>query len=554
MILLLLAAGVPVIFLAISDAVQRRQAALDEGVADLRVRRAAFGAQLGATFSGLESLLHFALTDEAAGASAAECSAQLRRLLEDQAGRFGNLWRLRADGAVLCSALPGAPATALPDIRANASRTIRAEPARLAAGALVPASADAPAMLPIILAGQGGAIAGTLITSSLLPADALSASAQPVWLVDPVGNSVMLAGAPAAAPPPLSRQALSSGTIQTVSTAEAGSMAFGAVPVAAGLTVLVGQPASSARDTAWGTLIRRLVELTVFLLACLMLIVIAVDGAMVRPLRMLASRVKRWTPGKAFEPSSLRGAPREVTELEAAFASATEALGTREQALQSAVEHSEAMMGEIHHRVKNNLQIVSSLLNLQANRIADPAAQQEFRAARNRVRALATLHRHLYLQHSFEAIAIAPFLEELVNGQFTSQGEVPGERIQLTLELEPVSISADQAVSVALFTTEAVSNALSHAFPDDRDGELWVSFSTQGEEAVLGVRDNGIGLTGGARRGLGLQFLDSFARQLGGRLVAVEHGAGTAWQVSFPLRNKAEPPRTRGELQRRSAA
>jgi two-component sensor histidine kinase len=199
--------------------------------------------------------------------------------------------------------------------------------------------------------------------------------------------------------------------------------------------------------------------------------------------------------------------------------------------------------------VKNNLQIVSSLLNLQAGRIGDPAAAEEFLSARNRVRALATLHRHLYVQHSFETVSLLPFLTELANQQFASHNEAPGERLALKLDVADITISTDQAVSLSLLVTEAMGNAVEHAFPDEARGTVRLSLAEENGEVTLVIQDDGIGLPDrGARpRGLGLQLMEGFAKQLGGQLTGgrLEPGeggrTGTRWVVRFPVRENPAP-------------
>ncbi|WP_376087744.1 sensor histidine kinase [Roseomonas sp. CCTCC AB2023176] len=272
---------------------------------------------------------------------------------------------------------------------------------------------------------------------------------------------------------------------------------------------------------------------------------------MVRPLRLLATRVRAWRPGTAFHPAPVGTEPREILAVEQAFAEAATALTRREAELQAALDQRDALMAEIHHRVKNNLQIVSSLLNLQAGRIADPAAAAEFVAARNRVRALATLHRHLYVQHAFEQVLLRPFLTELANGVFNSHNESPGERIALRLDLDDVPISVDQAVTLSLFVTEAVGNAVEHAFPDSARGTVRLEVLAEGDQAVVTISDDGAGLPDrkDRPRGLGLTLIEGFAKQLGGALQGgpvKPPGTGTQWSVRFPLRPDSGPRRMRG--------
>jgi two-component sensor histidine kinase len=313
-----------------------------------------------------------------------------------------------------------------------------------------------------------------------------------------------------------------------------------------GLRLMVGLPTGEIRTAANAMLLRRGVELAAFLLACLVVIVVGADIAIARPLRQLAWRVRQWRPGATFSGRHLRGEPEEVRSLERAFEDAAIAIAAREDELRAALRQRDLLMAEIHHRVKNNLQIVASLLNLQARRLRDPAARAEFGTARDRVQALATLHRHLYTNRTFEAIMLRSFLEELCQQLFSALGEVPGRRIKLVLEAGELEIVTDQAVSLALLVTEAVTNSIKHAFPDGRTGTITIAVRLEnrptgkgdpdaaeagttgepgedepGKEVVLTIRDDGQGMVEDDARehGIGMTLIKGFAQHLGGEIV-----------------------------------
>ena len=188
-----------------------------------------------------------------------------------------------------------------------------------------------------------------------------------------------------------------------------------------------------------------------------------------------------------------------MRDLATSFAEATQSL--RQHAIRqvAAVEQQELLMKEIHHRVKNNLQIVASLLNLQAARIRQPEARAEFTSARDRVRALATLHRHLYLQGEVHTIDMPAFLKELCGQLFEAMGETAGKRIQLHIDIEasPLQMDSDKAVPLSLIVTEAVSNAVKYAFPQGRTGTVIVRLTSDAKAAHLVVQDDGVGIPAG---------------------------------------------------------
>ena len=197
--------------------------------------------------------------------------------------------------------------------------------------------------------------------------------------------------------------------------------------------------------------------------------------------------------------------------------------------------------------MKNNLQIVASLLNLQASRIRLPEAKAEFQSARDRVRALATLHRHLYAHGEVHTINMRSFLVELCGQLFQAMGESEGARIALDIEAPERRRLSDQAVPLALIVTEAVSNALKYAFPGGRHGRIRVHLTEEGGSVRLEIQDDGVGIPAGrsetetgTRDGIGLQLIRGFSRQLGATL-DVQEGCGTRYVVNLRVCQAREP-------------
>ena len=258
----------------------------------------------------------------------------------------------------------------------------------------------------------------------------------------------------------------------------------------------------------------------------------------------LGRAVEDWRAGEPFQTRAFRRSHKDLRRLAISFKRATLGLERQRARLQAATAEQELLMQEIHHRVKNNLQIVASLLNLQASRIRLLEARAEFQSARDRVRALATLHRHLYAHGEIHTIDMREFLVELCGQLFQAMGEVPGRRLHLHIDAPELKMSSDQAVPLALIVTEAVSNAVKYAFPAGRHGNVWVALGTDGEVAELDVRDDGVGIPAGrveteagTRDGIGLQLIRGFSRQLGATL-EVKEGGGTQYVVRLPLRKE----------------
>ncbi len=308
--------------------------------------------------------------------------------------------------------------------------------------------------------------------------------------------------------------------------------AYATAPLGGGLRLLVATPATGDVAHARSVLARRLAGLGLLLAAGLAVVAFGANQGVVLPIKRLSAAVTGWRAGGVFDPGLPEGMPLEVRQLSASFAQAIGALAEREHQLGIAIEQQGLLMQEIHHRVKNNLQIIASLMNLQASRIRLPEAKREFQSARDRIRALATLHRHLYAYGDLHTINMRSFLNELCDQLLQAIGELAGSRIQLHIEAPELQISSDQAVPMALIVTEAVSNAAKYAFPGGRAGRIQVRLTTEGNSAKLVIEDNGVGIPAGPaetetglRDGIGLHLIRGFARQLGGQLtVTQDHG------------------------------
>ena len=268
------------------------------------------------------------------------------------------------------------------------------------------------------------------------------------------------------------------------------------------------------------------------------------DFVISAPLRRLAQGIDSWRGGHVFEAHKTARLPREYKMLALSFKRSTVAISRREAQLHRAVQAQELAMQEIHHRVKNNLQIVASLLNLQASRIRLPAAKAEFQSARDRVRALATVHRHLYAHGEVHTINMRSFLQELCGPLFTAMGETEGERLALEIVAPELEMSSDQAVPLSLIVTEAVTNAIKYAYPAGRRGTIKIGLVQNDGYVDLDISDDGVGIPAGrveteagTRDGIGIQLIKGFARQLGASL-QVNEGNGTRYRVRMALRRE----------------
>ena len=207
-----------------------------------------------------------------------------------------------------------------------------------------------------------------------------------------------------------------------------------------------------------------------------------------------------------------------------------------EEALKANLVEKEVLLKEIHHRVKNNMQVVSSLVDLQADAVQDPVMRAIFQDVNYRVRTMAMVHEKLYQSADLARVEFADYTQSLLGYLWRAQGSAASS-IQLKFELKPVFLSVTAAVPCGLILNELFTNALKHAFQGRKSGKVIVSlFEDERRKVCLSVRDDGIGLPPDLdwehSRSLGLRIVRTLARQLHG-VVEVIRNEGTQFTILF---------------------
>ena len=550
---LVAAATIPIAGIAVSNAWSAYRTAEANGLRDAVILREVASARHGTAVDGMREILTgIARRPQLLDLPPDACDRELAEIRDLSADRYSNFWILDGAGKLLCSGLPaprGGDYAALDYVRAiQASRQFVVGQFTIG---MVSQRAVLPGAAPILDAeGRLRAIVGGGLYLDFFLRGERSppvSGEHDVWLLDADGAMLPLGSARAASLPPpheLARM-LASPEMSLLGAARDGTPhAWSIVALDPRLRLLAGISMDQTQKAAWHAFAQRLLELSLFLAACVVAILVGVELGVARPLRRLAARVHDWLPGRAFEADPQAYGPREVRDLDRALLAAAGALQDREAALTSALRQRDLLMAEIHHRVKNNLQVVASLLSLQSDRLRSQAAKTEFAVARDRVQALATLHRHLYLHQTFERISLRPFLEELSRQLGDALGAGPESGVDIEIDAEDVEMASDQAISLALLLTEAVSNAMRHGFPDGRRGRIAISLHVEDGLARLVVEDDGIGLADAPPNdvgdGLGMRLIEGFANHLGGEADMSGEG-GTRISVQFPLhRSEAE--------------
>jgi PAS domain S-box-containing protein len=210
-----------------------------------------------------------------------------------------------------------------------------------------------------------------------------------------------------------------------------------------------------------------------------------------------------------------------------------------EERIQTSLQEKEVLLKEIHHRVKNNLQVISSLLDMQSLSIQSPEAIEALEDSRHRIRTMAFVHERLYQSEDLASVDVREYLESLT-GYLLAAYESSTDTILLTVRVDDVYLDLDTAIACGLIVNELVSNALKHAFPPawEGEGEIAVELGESDEgRLLLAVTDNGVGFPSGLdledSESLGLRLVKMLIQQMEG-ILELGKDAGTTFRITFP--------------------
>jgi two-component sensor histidine kinase len=471
-----------------------------------------------------------------------ECSPRLAEAM-NRSGGFANLIRLDAFGRVSCAAGsvgadPGRYQSAWFQSLKNGDH---AAITRLDVGAY----AQAPAVLVAVRAGREesrftGALAAVIPLEELRPdlSDRSLPSGTEVALAGRSGDYLIRTNRDAFAPLPPSdiNGALKPGADIFRAKDRQGQMrVFAVAPLLGDVTVVLSAPDRGL--AAWARF--NLLSSVLFPLAAFTLALAAVwvvtDKVVVRWLHYLDRIAAIYARGRfTVRPLQADRAPPEVRALAHTLDAMAEAIALRDQSLKENLAQKDGLMREIHHRVKNNLQVITSLLNMQQRALTDPAARAAMSDTRQRIGALALIYRALYQGPDLKTVDLCSFLEELIAQIMQSDGG-HSAMIRTELKADTLIIDPDKLAPLALFAVEAISNAQKHAF-GPAGGALQVRFTLQGDEACLEIADDGgKALAAQMGEGVGHTLMTAFARQLRGRCeIAQNDRGGISARLIFP--------------------
>jgi hypothetical protein len=227
---------------------------------------------------------------------------------------------------------------------------------------------------------------------------------------------------------------------------------------------------------------------------------------------------------------------RKVSEVSYIVHDITEKKIIEERIKQSLLEK-EILLKEVHHRVKNNLQVISSILNLQANYIRDQSVLDTLRELQNRIKSMALIHENLYQNKDISLLNFGDYILNLTQNLVHSYKMYGGD-VNLVHNIEDVHLNLDYSIPCGLIVNELVSNAFKHAFPNNTRGSVEVSIRRQDQHVLLEVADNGVGFRSDLdfrnTDSLGLQLVNALVDQISGNIVQ-QTSNGTRYTITFNL-------------------
>ena len=206
-----------------------------------------------------------------------------------------------------------------------------------------------------------------------------------------------------------------------------------------------------------------------------------------------------------------------------------------EEKIKAALREKEVLLKEVHHRVKNNMQVISSILNLQSKYIKNNHTQKVFADSQNRIRSMALVHEKLYESKDLARIDFAEYVRSMTGYLLSLHGT--GDGVRFTIDIKDILLDINTAIPCGLIVNELVSNSLKYAFPKGRKGEIYIGLhSAEDDKLILTVKDNGVGLPKGLdfrkTESLGMQLVIMLTEQLDGS-IEVDKKKGTTFKITF---------------------
>ena len=497
-------------------------------------------------FVGAETSLSLLTNQSELFAGPQVCRTALRLALTNLR-EYSNIIRLDSKGRVICSAVPLDETTTF-----TFADTPWFQDLRVATKMII--SKPLPGMIskgPVIILAQplfaadGAFAGGTAIVLQLsaleqLPRQTGVPAGAFVRLVDQDGMPIVGAGEHFI-PSTIVKNAISGQIPKFYWREPSGNiMIYALVPIQDGeINVLIGAEQANLLTWTRRDLISRLVLPLLMVLTALVIVWFAANYLVLRWVTYMRRLARAYAAGTfSVDLSSVRTAPSEFRELAHTFSDMAANIAAREKDLKRAIEQSDVLRKEVHHRVKNNLQIVVGLLNLYPGVTPAQSAAVVLERARSRVNAFALIHQHLYETEDVGRVHLGRFLRDLCAYAHEAYGG-EDQGIVLVVEAPDIFLSADTTISLALFLLEAQTNVYFYAFPEKSGGRLTISVTQDADGDIIArVTDDGCGQRPkDGDYAIAQSLMRGFARQLGGTFeTGHQIGRGTYLSLEFAPR------------------
>ncbi len=263
----------------------------------------------------------------------------------------------------------------------------------------------------------------------------------------------------------------------------------------------------------------------------------ALNRLAIRHIRKLGRQMRRFALNRNLPRNQLAsGVPTELIEMESAFVSMGESILRDEAVVEDSLREKNILLKEVHHRVKNNLQLISSIMNMQIRQAKTEDASRVLKRLQERILSLATVHKNLYQTDSLDRVDAAALLHEIVN-QALAVGLVPGSNVSVRQDYAQIGLEADDAAPLTLLVSEAITNALKYVDQDaGAKGEISVTLVKEGDDrAVLTISNTTGGQPEHEGTGLGSKLIVAFVRQLNGQVETEEKDGRHTLRIDFPV-------------------
>lgn len=554
LILLLIAALLPITVLSILQGMVRLESRRAIIIKQLSASAEALADSNETLLGGTKTMLRVAALNPAVREGGAGCGQVLRDILA-LSPAYANLTRYGADGGLLCSALPPPGGFSLAGTPAW-QQISRSRLPLVSEAILGPFTKKRVAMVVLPLRSSADRFEGSLgVAVDLAWLDKrlrgrIADDDTGVAVISDSGQ-VMVASRPL----PKFDIALPIGSIGRTRDSAGMRWSYTIVPAVRpgpgqqGIYVAYAAPEPPTFGFAWW---QTIIDFTLPVLAILLASLAIWFGTKQLVIRWLVGlqHLALHFAGGDYRrrPVNFSEAPREIRSVAASLYRMSSAVSERDQRLRDSLERQRLLARELHHRVKNNFQMVMSLLSLQSSRLQDENARTALDQARRRIGALALVHRQLY-----DTGELANISSRALLGALCQQLQpLAGSGVTLACDVDDVPVDIDTAVPLTLWLVETVNNAIHHAFPAPQVGRVDAIFRVVDGAAVLTVIDDGIGvgaddLAGEGRNGQGMRLIKALAAQLGGTATVVgDPGGGSIATLKFQMKamsqHEPEPP------------